>query len=624
MAKLHSDLEALVGSTIHDRYRVDALIGAGGMGAVFKAHHTGLDRGVALKVLHPEIGRDESVSKRFDREAHSASRLDHPNCVRVTDFGTTANGTKYLVMELLEGGDLDGRLGRRWAPEHAVATITQVLHGLEHAHHVGVVHRDLKPENIFVTADFRGHELVKIVDFGIAKLIDERGSEKLTRQGIVFGTPRYMSPEQAAGGKIDERSDLYAAGLILYELLAGRSPFETDDAAQLLRMQIMAPPPPLPDDVAPGLVAIVDKLLEKSKSDRYTSAREVIDALEGLGLSASGGAGSALAGSAASASVAVTTALPVATAALPVATSGHATGPAIGELAAAASSGSSWQPAPPAASGVPHLAASGVTLHASAADLHAAASLSAAVGPIAAASAPAHATGPLPALETGPHASLAHGSGPVVQVQESTPARRWWPVALASVGLLALVGIGAVMMSIGDGPRTNNSGPIDDPAPLASGSPSVSAEPAEAAPPVPAEIASISAQPHQEPASGASPAPGPSRPSKSDPPKPSKPEASGGASPDRKEGTAGAEDSSVAPSGVDPRDAEREREAAAKQQQVEAEKAAAKQQAKEQKVQDEREAAGRDQDKPDHDEDKGKGKGKGKGAADNDRGKPAR
>jgi tRNA A-37 threonylcarbamoyl transferase component Bud32 len=279
-AKLHSDLEALIGSVLHDRYRVDSLLGAGGMGAVFKARHTGLERDVAIKVLHPEIGRDESVSKRFDREATSASRLDHPNCVRVTDFGTTDKGTKYLVMELLEGSELLDRLSEPWDPEAMIETAKQILAGLEHAHHFGIVHRDLKPENVFITKDFRGEELVKLVDFGIAKLIDEQGAEKLTRAGIVFGTPRYMSPEQAAGGKIDERTDLYAAGLIFYEMLAGRAPFETDDAAQLLRMQIMAPPSPLPDSVPAPLAAVVGKLLEKSKMDRYASAREVIDALD--------------------------------------------------------------------------------------------------------------------------------------------------------------------------------------------------------------------------------------------------------------------------------------------------------------------------------------------------------
>jgi serine/threonine protein kinase len=277
---LHADLAALVGAMLHERYRVDSLLGSVGMGAVFKGHHTGLGRDVAIKVLHPEFGRDPSVGKRFEREATSASRLDHPNCVRVTDFGTTETGTTYLVMELLSGTELQARLGQPWAPQAMIATAKQMLAGLEHAHHFGIVHRDLKPENVYVTKDYRGEEVVKLVDFGIAKLLDEQGVEKLTRQGVVFGTPRYMSPEQAAGGKIDERTDLYAAGLIFYEMLAGRGPFDTEDTAQLLRMQIMAPPPPLPDSVPVALAKVVEKLLEKSKADRYAHARDVIAALD--------------------------------------------------------------------------------------------------------------------------------------------------------------------------------------------------------------------------------------------------------------------------------------------------------------------------------------------------------
>jgi hypothetical protein len=281
VAKLHADLEALVGTLIHDRYRVDTLLGVGGMGAVFRGYHTGLRRDVAIKLLHPEIGRDESISKRFDREAMSASRLDHPNCVRVSDFGTTQTGAKYLVMEFLEGGELDIEPGKPWAVADAVAVAKQMFAGLEHAHHFGVVHRDLKPENVFVTHDYRGQRVVKLVDFGIAKLIDGEGAQdKLTRAGLVFGTPRYMSPEQAAGGKIDARTDLYAAGLILYEMLAGQPPFDADEPGQLLRMHIMAPPPPLPAGLPDKLVALVGKLLEKSKSDRCESAREVLDALE--------------------------------------------------------------------------------------------------------------------------------------------------------------------------------------------------------------------------------------------------------------------------------------------------------------------------------------------------------
>jgi hypothetical protein len=280
---LHPDLQELVGTVVHERYRVDGLLGRGGMGAVFKGHHIGLRRDVAIKVLRPELGRDPSTGKRFDREAHSVSRLDHPNCVRVSDFGTTEGGVKYLVMELLEGAELEASLGQPWEPLRAVDSIIQILEGLEHAHHFGIVHRDLKPENVFVTTDFRGREVIKLVDFGIAKLIDDEGAkEQLTRAGMVFGTPRYMSPEQASGGKLDERTDLYATGLILYEMLTGHPPFVADDAALLLRMHILAPPPELPGEVPEALAAVVTKLLEKSRNDRYASAREVIEALTAL------------------------------------------------------------------------------------------------------------------------------------------------------------------------------------------------------------------------------------------------------------------------------------------------------------------------------------------------------
>jgi serine/threonine protein kinase len=424
-AKLHLDLEELIGSTIHGRYAVESLLGVGGMGAVFKGLHTGLQRGVAIKVLHPEIGRDPAVSKRFDREAQSASRLDHPNCVRVTDFGTTENGTKYLVMELLEGGELDGRLGQPWPPDRAVATIEQVLRGLEHAHYVGIVHRDLKPENIFVTKDFHGDEVIKIVDFGIAKLIDEQGSEKLTRQGIVFGTPRYMAPEQAAGGKIDERTDLYAAGLILYELLAGHSPFQAEDAAQLLRMQIMAPPPPLPASVPAPLAKIVEKLIEKSKSDRFASAREVLDAL---------------------AQIKPSLAAPVI-------------------QPTPASSGVAWRPAPeptPAISGgtLMYVSSSASMRTGSHAGVGQASTGSyPGVGPAATGSYPGvgqMATGPYPELSgSGAQATVAdiHPSASMSAVAAQPPApqqhaRRWLPIVLAGAALLlVLSGVGVLLAS---------------------------------------------------------------------------------------------------------------------------------------------------------------------------------
>jgi serine/threonine protein kinase len=280
--ELHPDLKSLIGSVIHERYRVDELLGRGGMGAVFKGYHVSLQRAVAIKVLHPEVGRDAEMTARFTREAHSVSRLDHPNCVRAIDFGTTDSGVRYLIMELLDGEELQASLGQPWAAAQAIDVAMQILDGLDHAHHCGVVHRDLKPANVFMTVDYRGKTVVKLVDFGIAKLLDDNAMAPLTREGVVFGTPRYMSPEQATGAKLDARTDLYAVGLLLYEMLAGHPPFQGDDAVALMRMHIFVPPPQLSSTVPPALAAVVMKLLEKSRDDRPASAREAIAALEQL------------------------------------------------------------------------------------------------------------------------------------------------------------------------------------------------------------------------------------------------------------------------------------------------------------------------------------------------------
>lgn len=282
---LQSDLQALVGTKISGRYRIDALIGVGGMGAVFRARHLGLERDVAIKVLHPELTKDTEISARFDREARSASRLDHPNCLQVTDSGTIdeSGGAKFLVMQLLEGTELTDRLGKPLPPLTAIEYMLQILRGLEHAHEQGVVHRDLKPENVFVTTDHEGKEVLKIVDFGIAKIVSgAESNDTMTQMGIVFGTPQYMSPEQATGMDIDARTDLYSAGIIMYEMLAGRPPFEADDPVALVRMQVTQEPPPLPDTVPEGLRAFVARLLAKQRDDRFSSAREAREALEAL------------------------------------------------------------------------------------------------------------------------------------------------------------------------------------------------------------------------------------------------------------------------------------------------------------------------------------------------------
>jgi len=282
--QIKNDLAQMVGSVLAGTYRLDALIGEGGMGAVFRGRHVLLRRDVAIKVLHPDFARDAELVKRFDREAQSAARLNHPNCVQVTEFGSTDEGMKYLVMQLLEGTELQNVLDGPTPPERAVNLILQVLRGLEHAHGQGVVHRDLKPQNVFVTRDHEGREVLKLVDFGIAKIIGGDGAlEQMTRAGMVFGTPQYMSPEQALGLEIDARADLYAAGVLLYQIVTGKLPFNSDDPVALIRMQVSTEPPPLPPSVPQELAAVIFRLLAKAKEQRYPDARTVRIALERYG-----------------------------------------------------------------------------------------------------------------------------------------------------------------------------------------------------------------------------------------------------------------------------------------------------------------------------------------------------
>lgn len=274
------DLSGLVGTVLDGTYRLDQLIGEGGMGAVFRGRHVIMMRDVAIKVLHPDFNRDPELVRRFDREAQSAARLDHPNCIHVSAYGTTPDGMRYLVMQLLEGVELADLLTEPTAPKRVVDWTIQILSGLEHAHAQGVIHRDLKPQNVFITRDQHNNQLLKLVDFGIAKLVGGEAGDPLTRAGMVFGTPQYMSPEQALGIEIDPRADLYAVGILMFQMLTGRLPFNHDDAVALIRMQVSTEAPPLPDTVPQELAAIVYRLLAKQREQRFPDARTVRLALE--------------------------------------------------------------------------------------------------------------------------------------------------------------------------------------------------------------------------------------------------------------------------------------------------------------------------------------------------------
>ncbi|MBL4683033.1 MAG: serine/threonine protein kinase, partial [Nannocystaceae bacterium] len=274
--------EQLIGKTLAGRFRIDAVLGTGAMGVVYRAHHTGLRKDVALKLLRRNLTGNEEMVARFDREATAVSRLDHPNCVRVMDFGSTKDGQRFLVMEYLEGEDLAEHaehVGYVFPPFRVVGLIMQVLAGLEHAHQHGLVHRDIKPENIFVVGT-GAQEHIKLLDFGVAKVQHGVGASPLTQVGMVFGTPHYMSPEQARGDSVDARGDLYSLGIVMFALLAGSLPFDGPDPMAVLRKQLTEPPPALPDEVPGSLRYFVTRLLAKDPDDRFPDATAAIVALK--------------------------------------------------------------------------------------------------------------------------------------------------------------------------------------------------------------------------------------------------------------------------------------------------------------------------------------------------------
>jgi serine/threonine protein kinase len=273
----------VIGRVVAGRYRIVDLLGQGGMGAVYRAEHLGLGRDVAVKLVHEDVAGRPTVAERFRREALVLARLSHENAVHIYDFGVDA-GALYIVMELCEGRTVEAIVASegRFAPERVVRVGDAVCAVLEVAHAAGIVHRDIKPSNIMLCP--RGdEERVKVLDFGMAALREERDA-RLTRDGQVFGTPAYMSPEQAQARRPDGRSDLYSLGCVLYEMVTGHPPFpETGGAMQLLMAHAYrAPIPPrklIGDDVPIGLEAVILKAMAKLPAHRFTDAREMREAL---------------------------------------------------------------------------------------------------------------------------------------------------------------------------------------------------------------------------------------------------------------------------------------------------------------------------------------------------------
>jgi serine/threonine-protein kinase len=277
-----------LGTTFDHRYKVERLLGEGGMGFVYLARHKVIDKKVAIKVLRADMARDREILDRFLQEAKAASSIGNPHIIDISDFGDLPDGSTYFVMEYLEGKSIIQLTDKeKRLPIDRIAHIAiQMAHGLAAAHAAGIIHRDLKPENIFVVTRGNDKDFIKILDFGIAK-VSTSADTRLTRAGAVFGTPHYMSPEQAAGAPLDHRTDIYSMGVMLYELVSGQLPFVADNFMGILSQHMYQAPVPLreicpPDQCPPSLEALVLKCMSKAPEARYADMDALAADLERL------------------------------------------------------------------------------------------------------------------------------------------------------------------------------------------------------------------------------------------------------------------------------------------------------------------------------------------------------
>jgi serine/threonine protein kinase len=280
-------VDPYVGTTFDGRYKIESVLGEGGMGVVYLARHKVIDKKVAIKVLRADMAREKEITDRFLQEAKAASSIGNPHIIDISDFGHLPDGSTYFVMEWLDGKPLGKALEEtKPLPVPRLAHIArQIAEALASAHQRSIVHRDLKPDNIFLIKRGAEQDFIKILDFGIAKV--SSGTSKLTRAGSVFGTPHYMSPEQAAGAPVDSRTDIYALGVILYEMASGRVPFDADNFMGILTQHMYKAPVPIralvpAQDVPPGLEAIILKALSKKPEQRYQTMEELAEDLDKL------------------------------------------------------------------------------------------------------------------------------------------------------------------------------------------------------------------------------------------------------------------------------------------------------------------------------------------------------
>jgi eukaryotic-like serine/threonine-protein kinase len=285
-ATLEARQDPLIGQVLDGRYRIESVIGEGGMGLVYKAVHAALRKPLAIKVLRPEVSKNEQIVARFKQEAQSASQIGNQHIIDISDFGELPDGSTYFVMEFLGGRSLTLAMEQeRLSTERTIHIAKQLCKALGAAHENGIVHRDMKPDNVQLIERGDDKDFVKVLDFGIAKV--GGGTSKLTQAGQVFGTPHYMSPEQCAGTGVDHRTDLYAVGVMLYEMATGAVPFDADNLMGILTKHLYEnpiPPHELPPpvNVPPALEAVILKCLTKKAEQRYQTMAELLDDLEAV------------------------------------------------------------------------------------------------------------------------------------------------------------------------------------------------------------------------------------------------------------------------------------------------------------------------------------------------------